>query len=61
MMAWNTERRSNMTNPNEDHYGWTQETIEKLHQGRWEEVEIDYLLEELEERGQAIGVSLETA
>jgi hypothetical protein len=38
-----------MTNPNEDHYGWAQETIEKLRQGRWEEVEIDYLLEELEE------------
>jgi hypothetical protein len=28
---------------------WAQETIEKLHQGRWEEVELDYLLEELGE------------
>jgi hypothetical protein len=38
-----------MTDPNEDHYGWAQETIQKLRQGRWEEVELDYLLEELEE------------
>jgi hypothetical protein len=38
-----------MINPNEDHYGWTQETIEKLRHGRWGEVELDYLLEELEE------------
>jgi hypothetical protein len=38
-----------MTNPNEDFYGWTQETIEKLRQGRLKEVNVDELIEELEE------------
>lgn len=38
-----------MTHPNEDYDGWTQETIEKLRQGRWEEVSADELIKELEE------------
>ncbi len=42
-----------MLNPNEDFYGWTQETIEKLRQRRWEEVNIDDLIEELEDMGRS--------
>lgn len=38
-----------MINPNEDYYGWTQETIEKLRQGRLSEVSADDLIRELEE------------
>lgn len=38
-----------MTDPNEDYYGWTQETIEKLRQGRLSEVNVDDLIEELED------------
>lgn len=37
-----------MINPNEDYYGWTKETIEKLRQGRWNEVNIEDLIEEIE-------------
>ncbi len=38
-----------MVSPNEDYYAWTQETIEKLRQGRLNEVNIDDLIEELED------------
>ncbi|MDN5848029.1 MAG: DUF29 domain-containing protein [Nitrococcus sp.] len=38
-----------MTDPNEDYYGWTQETIEMLRQGRLSEVNVDDLIEELED------------
>lgn len=38
-----------MTHPNEDYYGWAQETLEKLRQGRLSEVNIDDLIEELED------------
>lgn len=40
-----------MANPNEDYYGWTQETIEKLRQGRLSEVNWEELIEELESMG----------
>lgn len=40
-----------MTNPFEDYYGWTQETIAKLRQGRLSEVNWEDLIEELESMG----------
>jgi hypothetical protein len=40
-----------MVSPNEDYYAWTQETIEKLRQGRLNEVSIDDLIEEIEDMG----------
>ncbi|MGR6035428.1 MAG: DUF29 domain-containing protein [Candidatus Nitrosoglobus sp.] len=40
-----------MTRPNEDYYAWTQETIEKLRQGRIAEVSMEDLIEELEDMG----------
>ncbi len=40
-----------MVSPNEDYYGWTQETIEKLRQGKLNEVNIDDLIEEIEDMG----------
>jgi hypothetical protein len=40
-----------MTRPNEDYYAWTQETIEKLRQGRIAEVDMQELIEELEDMG----------
>ncbi|ADJ29170.1 protein of unknown function DUF29 [Nitrosococcus watsonii C-113] len=42
-----------MTNPNEDYYAWTQETIEKLRQGRLNEVNMEVLIEELEDMGRS--------
>lgn len=49
-----------MTNPNDDHYGWTQKTIEKLRQGRVSEVNMEDLIEELEGMAASDRVSLET-
>lgn len=40
-----------MIDPHEDYYGWTQETIEKLRQGRLSEVNLEDLIEELESMG----------
>ncbi|QBQ56454.1 DUF29 domain-containing protein [Nitrosococcus wardiae] len=40
-----------MTNPTQDYYAWTQETIEKLRQGKFSEVNMEDLIEELEEMG----------
>jgi hypothetical protein len=40
-----------MIHPQDDYYGWTQETLEKLRHGRWNEVNAMELIEELEERG----------
>jgi hypothetical protein len=40
-----------MTDPNEDYYAWTQETIEKLRQGRMNEVNMEDLIEEIEDMG----------
>jgi hypothetical protein len=42
-----------MTRPNEDYYAWTQETIEKLRQGRIAEVNTEDLIEELEDMGRS--------
>ncbi|ABA57279.1 Protein of unknown function DUF29 [Nitrosococcus oceani ATCC 19707] len=42
-----------MTHPNEDYYAWTQETIEKLRQGRLNEVNTEVLIEELEDMGRS--------
>lgn len=42
-----------MINPNEDYYAWTQETIEKLRQGRLNEVNTEVLIEELEDMGRS--------
>ena|SRR5699024_3011574 len=38
-----------MVHPNEDYYAWTQETVEKLRQGKLAEVNMEALIEELEE------------
>lgn len=38
-----------MAHPNEDYYAWTQETVEKLRQGKLAEVNMEALIEELEE------------
>src|SRR5690554_6436163 len=40
-----------MPNPTQDYYAWTQETIEKLRQGKWNEVNMEDLIEELEDMG----------
>ncbi|ADE16084.1 protein of unknown function DUF29 [Nitrosococcus halophilus Nc 4] len=40
-----------MTNPTQDYYAWTQETIEKLRQGKFSEVNMEDLIEELEDMG----------
>lgn len=40
-----------MPNPTQDYYAWTQETIEKLRQGKLSEVNMEDLIEELEEMG----------
>ncbi len=42
-----------MVSPNEDYYAWTQETIEKLRQGRVSEVNMEDLIEELEDMGRS--------
>lgn len=42
-----------MINPNEDYYGWTQETAEKLRQGKISEVNVEDLIEELEDMGRS--------
>jgi hypothetical protein len=42
-----------MTRSNEDYYAWTQETIEKLRQGRIAEVNTEDLIEELEDMGRS--------
>lgn len=42
-----------MAHPNEDYYAWTQETVEKLRQGRLSEINIDHLIEELEDMGKS--------
>lgn len=49
-----------MTNPNEDYYGWTQETAEKLRQGRLNEVNIAVLIEEIEDMGKSERRELES-
>lgn len=49
-----------MINPNEDYYGWTKETIEKLRQGRWNEVNIEDLIEEIEDRGSSLWRALDS-
>lgn len=38
-----------MIDPDKDHYAWTQETIEKLRQGKLNEVNMEDLIEELED------------
>ncbi|ADE14933.1 protein of unknown function DUF29 [Nitrosococcus halophilus Nc 4] len=40
-----------MTDPTQDYYAWTQETIEKLRQGKLSEVDVNDLIEELEDMG----------
>lgn len=45
------EGSSTIASPNEDYYGWTQETAEKLRQGRLNEVNMADLIEEIEDRG----------
>ncbi|WP_338040763.1 DUF29 domain-containing protein [Nitrosococcus wardiae] len=40
-----------MTDPAQDYYAWTQETIEKLRQGKLSEVDVKDLIEELEDMG----------
>jgi len=42
-----------MTNPEQDYYAWTQETVEKLRQGRLAEVDLDLIAEEIEEMGRS--------
>jgi len=37
-----------MIDPNKDYYAWTQETVEKLRQGKLAEVNMEDLIEELE-------------
>lgn len=49
-----------MINPNEDYYGWTQETAEKLRQGRLHEVNIADLIEEIEDMGKSERRELES-
>jgi hypothetical protein len=49
-----------MPSPNEDYYAWTQETIEKLRQGRFTEVNIEDLIEELEDMGRSERRALES-
>jgi hypothetical protein len=49
-----------MTRPNEDYYAWTQETIEKLRQGRIAEVSMEDLIEELEDMGRSERRALES-
>lgn len=40
-----------MIEPTQDYYVWTQETAKKLRQGRLNEVDVDYLAEEIEDMG----------
>jgi hypothetical protein len=49
-----------MTNPNEDYYRWTQETIEKLRQGKLNEINIEHLIEEIEDMGKSERWALES-
>lgn len=49
-----------MTSPNEDYYGWTQETAEKLRQGRLSEVNMADLIEEIEDMGRSERRALES-
>jgi hypothetical protein len=49
-----------MVNPNEDYYGWTQETAEKLRQGRLSEVNMEDLIEEIEDMGGSIWRALDS-
>ncbi|QBQ53975.1 DUF29 domain-containing protein [Nitrosococcus wardiae] len=42
-----------MIDPNKDYYGWTQETVEKLRQGKFNEINIDHLIEEIEDMGKS--------
>lgn len=49
-----------MINPNEDYYGWTQETAEKLRQGRLSEVNIEDLVEEIGDMGGSVWRALDS-
>ncbi|ADE13374.1 protein of unknown function DUF29 [Nitrosococcus halophilus Nc 4] len=49
-----------MIDPNKDFYGWTQETVEKLRQGKFSEVNMDDLIEELEDMGRSERRALES-
>lgn len=40
-----------MTHPFKDYYAWMQETIEKLRQGKFNEVNMEELIEEIEDMG----------
>lgn len=42
-----------MIDPNEDYYGWTQETAEKLRQGKFGEINIEHLIEEIKDMGKS--------
>ncbi|ADE13372.1 protein of unknown function DUF29 [Nitrosococcus halophilus Nc 4] len=42
-----------MIDPNKDYYGWTQETVEKLRQGKFSEINIEHLIEEIEDMGKS--------
>ncbi|ADJ28733.1 DUF29 domain-containing protein [Nitrosococcus watsonii] len=49
-----------MIDPNKDFYGWTQETAEKLRQGRFSEVNLAHLIEEIEDMGKSERRALES-
>lgn len=49
-----------MVNPNEDYYRWTQETAEKLRQGKFSEVNMEDLIEEIEGMGKSERRALES-
>lgn len=49
-----------MIDPNKDFYGWTQETAEKLRQGKFSEVDMADLIEEIEDMGKSERRALES-
>jgi hypothetical protein len=53
-------RRDEMISPEQDYYAWTQETVEKLRQGRLAEVNMEDLIEELEDMGKSEKRALES-
>jgi hypothetical protein len=51
MVQDSTQRRNNMSNPNQDYYAWAVETAEKIRQRRFTEINLDDLAEEIEDMG----------
>ncbi|ADE16262.1 protein of unknown function DUF29 [Nitrosococcus halophilus Nc 4] len=49
-----------MIDPNKDFYGWTRETAEKLRQGKFNEVNMEDLIEEVEDMGASVWRALDS-